>query len=240
VAARLAAISFPEHDAAPVGYLDELKQQAEAAKARQTVDTGALERNTLITDSVCHSTFRYFSTLAQQLNVLQPVSKAEFRLDANTSFRNLKLGDFRADSRLRKLRGNEVFDHVLLTFDMKSGTRVSLAKDFPPAIDKIEARLAQCGANFHSEIVRDPNNGRFVEKRYEIAADFRGSIRLTPDHDTAWVQFQVVNLDGFETVTVQFPAFEVGSARLDDLARWLVGEPNGFLRDGHELRRVEA
>lgn len=223
-----------------MGYLDELKQQADAAKARQTVDTGALERNTLITDSVCHSTFRYFSTLAQQLNVLQPVSKAEFRLDANTSFRNLTLGEFRADSRMRKLRGTEVFDHVLLTFEMKSGTRVSLAKDFPPAIEKLEARLAQCGAKFHSDVARDPNTGRFLEKRYEIGADFRGSIRLTPDHDTAWVQFQVVNLDGFETVTVQFPAFEVGSARLDDLARWIVGETNGFLRDGHQLRRIEA
>jgi hypothetical protein len=223
-----------------MGYLDELKQQADAAKARLTVDTGALERNTLMTDAVCHSTFRYFSTLAQQLNVLQPVSKAEFRLDANTSFRNLKLGEFHADSRLRKLRNIEVFDHVMLVFEMKSGTRVSLAKDFPPSIDKLEARLAQCGASFHSDVVRDPNSGRFLEKRYDIAADFRGTVRLTPDHDSAWVQFQIVNLEGFETVTVQFPAFEVGSARLDDLARWIVGEPNAFLRDGHQLRRVEA
>jgi hypothetical protein len=223
-----------------VGYLDELKLQADAAKAKQTVDSGALERNTLVTDAVCHSTFRYFSTLAQQLNVLQPTSKAEFRLDANTGFKNLKLAEFRADSRLRKLRGAEVFDHVMLGFDMRSGTRVALAKDFPPAIDKLEARLAQCGANFESEVVRDPNSGRFVEKRYEIAADFHGTIRLIPDHDSGWVQFQIVNLDGFETVTVQFPAFEVGSARLDDLARWIVGEPNAFLRDGHQLRRVEA
>jgi hypothetical protein len=53
---------------------------------------------------------------------------------------------------------------------------------------------------------------------------------MIPDHDTAWIQFQVVNLEGFETVTVQFPAFEVGSQRLDELARWIVGEPNGFLR----------
>ena len=38
---------------------------------------------------------------------------------------------------------------------------------------------------------------------------------------------------------MQFPAFEVGSQRLDELARWIVGEPNGFLRDGQQLRRVE-
>jgi hypothetical protein len=223
-----------------VGYLDELKRQADAAKSQNTLDVGALERNSLVTDSACQAAFRYFVSLAQQLNVLQPAVKAEYRLDASTVFKDLRRTDFRADSRLRKVRDAEVFDHVLLGFDMKSGTRITLAKDFPPAMDKLESRLDQCGASYESEVIRDPFSGRFVEKRYEIAADFHGTIRLIPDHDTAWIQFQIVNLDGFETVTVQFPAFEVGTARLDDLARWIVGEPSGFLRDGHQLRRIEA
>ena len=42
---------------------------------------------------------RYFVSLAQQLNVLQPTSKAVFRFDARNVFRDLKLGHFRADSR---------------------------------------------------------------------------------------------------------------------------------------------
>ena len=37
-----------------------------------------------------------------------------------------------------------------------------------------------------------------------------------------------------------FPAFEVGTARLDELARWITGEPNAFLRDGRNLRRVPS
>ena len=223
-----------------MGYLDELKRQADAARERQTLDVGALERNSLVTDAACYSAFRYLSTLAQQLNVLKPVSRAAFRFDKRTVFTDLRLSHFRTDSRMRKLRDAEVFDHVILSFDIKSGTRVKLAKDFPPEIEKLEARLNQCGAAFESEIMRDPANGRFLEKRFEFVADFHGTVRLIPDHDTGWIQFQVVNLDGFETVTVQFPAFEVGPTRLDELARWMVGEPNGFLRDGHALRRVEA
>lgn len=223
-----------------MGYLDELRRQADAAKAQSTLDIGALERNALVTDAACQSAFRYLATLAQQLNVLQPATKAEFRLDKSTAFKNLRRTDFRADSRLRKLRATEVFDYVVLGFDMKSGQRITLSKDFPPAIDKLESRLAQCGATYESEVLRDPFNGRFLEKRYEIAADFHGTIRLIPDHDSGWIQFQIVNLDGFETVTVQFPAIEVGASRLDELARWIVGEPNAFLNDGHQLRRVEA
>lgn len=222
-----------------MGYLDELKRQADAERAKHTLDIGALERNTLLVDSACHSTSRYFGTLAQQLNVLQPLSRAVYRFDKKTSFTNLKLTGFRADSRLKKLRSTEVFDFVVLAFQLKTGSRISLAKDFPPAIDKLEAKLQQCGTPFESEIVRDPN-GRFLEKRFQFLADFNGYVRLLPDHDTGWVRFQIVNLDGFETVTVAFPATEVGSGRLDELARWIVGEPNSFLKDGHELRRVEA
>jgi hypothetical protein len=222
-----------------VGYLDDLKRQAEEAKAKQTLDVAALDRNAQVTEAACQTTFRYVASLAQQLNVLQPVSRTVFRFDARNVFRDLKMTGFRADSRMRRLRNAEVFDHVVLGFDLKSGVRVSLAKDFPPEIERVEARLTQCGISFHSEILKDADTGRFLEKRFEFLADFRGVVRMTPDHDSAWIQFQLVNLEGFETVTVKFPAYEVGTARLDELARWLVGEPNQFLRDGHAIRRVE-
>ena len=223
-----------------MGYLDELKRLAEQARAQQTQDIGALERNAMLTDSACQSAARYFNTLAQQLNVLCPASKAVWRFDNRTSFTQLRFSDFRADSRLKKLRYAEVFDYVVLNFAAKTGQRVALAKDFPPEIEKLESRLRQCGAHFESQVVRDAENGRFVEKRFDFVADFVSSIRMLPDHDAARINFQIVNLDGFETVSVGFPAFEVGSARLDDLARWIVGEPHQFLRDGQHLRRVMA
>jgi len=223
-----------------VGYLEELKRQADAALAQQTQDIGALQRNALLTDSACQTTSRYFGTLARQLNVLQPVSKATWRFDSRSSFSQLRFSDFRADSRLKKLRDEEVFDHVVLSFAAKTGTRVTIAKDFPPEIEKLEARLRQCGAHYDSEVIRDPENGGFVEKRFELLADFQGSVRLLPDHDAGRVAFHIANIDGFESVSVVFPAFEVGGARLDELARWITGEPHSFLRDGQHVRRVAA
>ena len=75
---------------------------------------------------------------------------------------------------------------------------------------------------------------------YAFTADFHASVRILPDHDRGVLQFQLMNLDGFENLSVEFSAIEVGSARLDELARWLVGEPHEFLKDGQQLRRVEA
>jgi hypothetical protein len=115
---------------------------------------------------------------------------------------------------------------------------VTIAKDFPPEIERLEARLRQCGAHYDGEVIRDPENGKFVEKRFQLLADFQSTVRVLPDHDSARLTFHIANLDGFETVSVVFPAFEVGSARLDDLARWINGEPHSFLRDGQHVRRV--
>jgi hypothetical protein len=221
-----------------VGYLEELKRRADAALAEQSQDIGALQRNALLADSACQSAARYLAVLARQLNVLQPICRAVWRFDNKHTFSQLRFSDFRSDSRMKRLRDAEVFDHVVLNFSAKSGIRVSIAKDFPPEIEKLEARLRQCGAFYGSEVIRDGENGRFVEKRFDFIADFQSSVRMIPDHDAGRIVFHIANLDGFETVSVAFPAFEVGSARLDDLARWINGEPSGFLRDGLHLRRV--
>ena len=223
-----------------MGVLDDLKRQADAAKAAQNTDTASLTRNAALCDAACKTAFAYLSTLGQQLEVLQPRSKTRFRLDNKHVFDGLKCCGYRADARRKQLRGAEVFDYVVLNYQLQSGQRIVITKDFLPDIEKLDSRLRQSAATVDRESVRHPDNGRLQGVRYEFTADFHAFVRLTPDHDRGVLQFQIVNLDGFETVNVEFSAFEVGSSRLDELARWLVGEPNQFLQGGQQLRRVEA
>lgn len=223
-----------------MGFLDDLKRQADAAKAAQTTDTASLARNAALADAACKTAFAYLATLGQQLEVLQPRSKTRFRLDNKHVFDGLTCRAYRADTRRKQLRGADVCDHVVLTYQLQSGTRVVITKDFLPDIDKLDSRLRQSAATVDRESIRNPDNGKLQGVRYEFTANFHAFVRVTPDHDRGVVQFQLVNLDGFETVTVEFQAFDVGSALLDELARWLVGEPHQFLKDGQQLRRVEA
>ena len=236
----LASVAFGHQAVAHVGFLDDLKRQADAAKAAETTDVGALQRNAALADAACNTVFKYLNSLVQQLNVLQPVSKITYRLDKRHAIDKLKLTDFRADARRKRLRGAEVFDHVVFRYQMKSGQRLSLTKNFINDIELLESRLRRSGAPMRNEAVKNPETGKLTEMRYEIICDFNATVTITPDHDGGRVRFELINLDGFETVNVEFPAFEVGNARLDELARWLMGEPNNFLKDGLNLRRVEA
>ena len=223
-----------------MGFLDDLKRQADDAKARLNTDTGQLDRNAALADVACKTASSYFSTLVQQLNVLQPRSKVTYRLDKRNVFAALPLCEFRADARRKRLRGADVFDHVALRWRLKSDTRLTLVKNFLPDIEQIESRLRRSGAQFHVETVRNPETNKLQEMRYDVVADFEAAVNITPDHDGARLRFELVNLDGFETVTVEFAAFEVGTGRMDELARWIMGEPHGFLTGGQALRRVEA
>jgi hypothetical protein len=155
-----------------VGFLDDLKRQAEAVKAEQTVDVAALERNTLLAESACKTVFTYFDTLLRQLEVLKPVSKVRYVLDRRTSFDQLPLTGMKVDARRKKLRGNDVYDHIALHARLRNGQKLALVKDFLPDIEQIESRIRQSGAPVHSQAVRNPDNGKLQEMRYELAVDF--------------------------------------------------------------------
>jgi hypothetical protein len=223
-----------------VGFLDDLKRQAEALKQQQTGDTAALSRNTALTEAACKTVFTYFVSLAPQLNVLCPPSPSRFALDRQHVFDGLKLSDFRVDSRRRQLRNEEVFDHIVLHWRLLSGRALQLTKDFLPDMEKLESRLRQSGAQVDNEALRNAENGKLLGRRYTFTADFVGSVRVTPQHDSGSLHFQLQNLDGFESLSLDLSAIEIGSARLDELARWLAGQPHGFLKDARNLRRVES
>jgi len=243
-AAHGAAISSPASTGSrtrrEVGFLDDLKRQADAIKSGQTTDLAAAERNALLTEAACKTVFTYFDTLIRQLEVLKPVSKTRYALERRTVFEQLPMVDLKIDARRRKLRGNDVYEYIALHGRLRNGQKLAFTKDFLPDIEKIDAKLRQAGAPVHAQAVRNPDNNKLQEMRYEMAVDFAFGVTVTPEHDSASLHFKAMNLDGFETVTLDFSALEVGSTRLDELAKWLLGESHQFFAGARNLRRVEA
>ncbi len=221
-----------------MGFLDDLKRRAEAAKARQTVDVATLERHVRLADAACRTVSTYLHSLAQQLNVLMPESPLAFELDARHVARGLRLCDFRADARLGRFGTWEVFDHVAIGWRLRSGEAFQIDKDFPVDWERLEARLAAGGVQCAPEPVRHPDTGKLAAMRYAFVADFHGWVRVVPEHEHARLRFTLHDLEPFETLEASFPATEVGTERLDELARWIVGEPQRFLDGAHEVRRT--
>jgi len=223
-----------------MGFLDDLKRQADALKTQQTVDFAALARNTALVEAACKTTLQYWMDLAPQLNVLLPTPPLRILLDKTTAIDGLKRCDFRVDARRKQLREQEVYDFIVIHGLQKTGRTVKMSKDFPPEIEKLESRLRQAGITPDTQWVRDPDNGRLEEVKFSFIADLTLSARLLPNHDEGKLRFQISNFDTLETVTADFPAHKVGSDLLDQLARWIVGESSQFLQQAESVRRVEA
>ncbi|WP_157359646.1 hypothetical protein [Caldimonas brevitalea] len=220
-----------------MGLLDDLKRQAEARQAQLQSSGASLERQTALVEGACTTAFRYWMELAKQLNVLKPVAPARYALDGRHVFEQLPMSDFRVDARRRSPAPNAPHEHVQLFWLLGSGRPLVITKDYPNEIEKLQTRLRMSGVDFHIENIRDPEDGRYLHTRFEFTADFTAGVKLLPQHEQGQVQFQLINLEGFETALVELPAFEVNQAVLDELAKLMLGQPNGFFQCGRVLRR---
>jgi hypothetical protein len=60
-----------------------------------------------------------------------------------------------------------------------------------------------------------------------------------PDHEQGKLQFTTTNFDRLESLIVEFPAQQVGTELLDELAKWWLGEPNTFTSSGQIVQIIE-
>ena len=226
-----------------MGFLDELRAQAEAVQSRRREDEADFERHALATDEACKRAFHYWLDLARQLDVLRPPVPARYAFDARHVLdgpaEGLRFEDFQVDARRGRLHNLELYQQVVISCWVRGRRRLVIDKAFPDDIERTEARLAQAGVVVAGDAQRDAETGHFRGMRYEFEADVRVSVRLVPDPARARVRFVCSNLEGLASVHVEFDAAEVDVDLLDELARWWLGHPNRFLASGRVVERIE-
>jgi len=223
-----------------MGFLDDLKKQAGNLQSQQDDSQRAVARNTQLVEAAARTLRSYLMELASNLAVIKPAPKVRYALDRKLVLDGLPREDFRFDARRKILRDLEVVDYVFIVCVVRGPREVKLAKDFVNEMEGLERRLDQAAILYQKEPVRHNEDGRLIEMRYAFDADVQVSTRVLCDHDNGRLRFALRNLDGLEIVECDFAAHELTQGRLDDLARWWVGEPNRFLDSAQQLRRTEA
>ena len=216
-----------------MGFLDQLKTQAQALQEKRATEGERLELLATETERACRLLSSYLDDLARQLSVIQPAAPA-LSLDGKTPWPPMKLVDFRADARRKRLRDREVFDYIGMGWRVvpKAGgvTTGVVSVNFPIEMRKVEERLMMGPVKHDRREVRDPaKNNVLREVRYEYLTETRGTVTATADHDRGQIHFRLLNTAGFEVVQTTWPAARIQQDLLDELARRIVGQSSNFV-----------
>lgn len=215
-----------------MSFLNQLKAQASALQTQQTHQQQNLQANIAATELACQTVWNYLVELTKQLNVIQPSGPA-LSLDGRTPWPAMKLTDFRADSRKKKLLSKEVYDYIAVAWEIvpQAGGVIegAVSVNFPPDLERVEKRLACGGVKHERKNVLHPEKNTLQAIRFEYQTQARGYITVTADHEKGQLAFRLANLGGFEVLNVSWPNARIQTELLDELAKLVVGQPSKFL-----------
>ena len=101
--------------------------------------------------------------------------------------------------------------------------------NFPPDLQRVEARLAMGPVKHERKEMRHPEKNTLQAIQFDYLTETRGNVAVTPDHDKGVLAFRLLNTSGFEITNTTYPAASVKHDVLDELAKLIVSEPNRFV-----------
>lgn len=215
-----------------MSFLNQLKSQASALQQQQDGNFAARDAHVQQTELAMKTVHLYLDELAKQLNVIAPRGPA-LSLDGKTPWPAMQLGEFRVDARKKMLRDQEVADYVAmgwrLTPVMGKAVGGSVTANFSTDIERIEKALAAGGVKHERTPVRHPEKNTLKEVRFDYLTEARGSVMVSAQNDEGQLVFRLATVRGFEIIKVSIDAPRVQSPVLDELAKWIVGQPSTFL-----------
>jgi hypothetical protein len=191
-----------------------------------------LEANIRATEQASHTMAHYFSELVKQLNVIQP-DACEFNLDGKTKWPAMKLVDFRYDHRKKNVNNRDLTDFVVLAWTigpkLPSHARGKVLVNFPPDLAKVEARLQTAQIRFDKHEQRSPETHKLQAVVFEHEFSAKASVMWTAKHDKAQFQVRLSCVSSLEIQQLTIAARDITPAKLDELARLIVGQPSAFI-----------
>ncbi len=216
-----------------MSFLNQLKSQAEQVREQQTGAVQDLTAVTKSTELACVTALNYLRDLCAQLNVIKPPAAGRYSLDGKSQFPQMQMLNFRCDSRKKMHRGQEMFDYIGAAWDLLPTTGKvamhSVSVNFPPDLERVTKRLSAGQILHERKDQRHPETNKLQAFVFEYQTQSRGSVTLTPDQDTGQIAFRLVNTEEFAIDNITYPATQVNSGLLDELAKRIVGQQSRFV-----------
>ena len=218
-----------------MSFLSELKSRANALQGLELGAQRQLLAGTQACEQACRTALAYLQDVCAQLNVIQPPAAGAYSLDGKSPFAPfaaLAQRNFRCDARRKMLRNAEVCDYIGVGWDLLPATGPvathTVSVNFPPDLARVAERLSVGQIAHERTEQRHPDTNKLLAYVFDYQTAARAFITLTPGHDTGCIAFRVTNVGGFGVLNAVYPAMQVNSALMDELAKKLLGQTSRF------------
>jgi hypothetical protein len=223
-----------------VSFLEQLKQQARTLHDGDPLAPEALMRNQRLANEACRIADEYWKELAQQLNVIRTPSAARYVLDGRNALQGLACRNFRVSPHLRLVPGGaSQYDSVALVWQAAGTARIRVEKELPNDVERLRTNLRQAGIAAHESSVLNPSTGRARATAFEFVPEVSASVRVAPLPESGRVRLTFTNVDQIERVEAEYPAVGLRAKLLDDIGRWIVGQPHRVLEYASDVKRYQ-
>ncbi len=214
-----------------MGLLDELKQQAESQKHQQQTSQAERQQHMLAIDAVLRDASRYFTELANSLNLIKPQVNRNFYIEGTAKLDGLAQGDYRARDRRKSLDHRDFFEEVSFRFNCTGAQNLVVEKLTSPAVDRLRDSLRVCGLVFDCKEIKNDRN--YVERGiFTITAEVPAAATLIGNFDTGNIKLELRNIEALGTMDYQYDVAEFNGDILEELAKLLLSKPNQLRRLG--------
>ena len=215
-----------------MSFLNQLKSQAQALQSEKISQQTDHSASIRLTEAAAKTAWLYLVELAKQLNVIGPTGP-KLSVVNKMPWPDMKLVDFKIDARKKMLNNQEIYDYIVMAWQIVpcDGPPVagSVSANFPPDLDRIEARLS-AGSVKHDRVEeRHPEKKTLQAIRFDYLTEARGSVTISADHEAGQLGFRLANVQGFEVASTRYPAQLIQSRVLDELAKLIVGQASSFV-----------
>ena len=225
-------VSMPQTSAKPEAltpsFLDNLREQSQAARARGEEARKPMEDAIKDIDRILWRTFRWLDEVMGHLEVIRPRVNHAFHLGNVLSIERPAFDRGFVSFRRRSMVGLEVLEHVELFYRVEGDKPIVLRLN-PAASEGVEQRLRASTLPYQYQTEHDER--RVVRYGlFHVQPHVSASVRFEADYPRQIVHVTLRNVDRFESVSLEFRPDKLSEAALEDLVKLILGEPNAFLR----------
>ena len=210
-----------------MGLLDDLKKQADLVKSQQLSQRSMLEESIKLVEAGMHQTFLYLNDLLKQLAVLRPTNPTLYSIPGVGDLQNLEFADSFIDYRKKKIGDRDYYDIITLFIRWASPASLTVERDMPAAIQKLNDVLWGFGLKFTEEKIKKPGGG-FENMKFTVAGKVTCDITITADHDNARLVVKGRHFFRLGEDELRIPAGDVNETLLEEFAKMLIGQPSAL------------